>query len=466
MQIVFYRAQQRVTMKVKISIAIVVVILACFAYLRNSSKIEGQSAAQKAAYVMENNGCLACHDYDAKAPWYAKLPFASSLITGDIMYATRSIDLRSVVNNLKANKPVTEVDLNKIEYAVKANTMPPFAYSIAHWSSHLTEAEKDALLAWVSEARAEYVKNSDAAKEFKNEPVSPLAPAPKVDERKVKLGYALYNDKRLSADDTVSCATCHNLETGGVDRLQYSKGIKGQLGGVNAPTVFNATFHHRQFWDGRANSLEEQAGGPPMNPVEMDGGSWSAVAERLSKDSDFEKEFKKVYPDGFNEKNITDAIAAFERTLITPNSPFDRYLKGDKNAITKEQIRGYELFKQYNCTLCHSGQNFGGQSFEYMGLARDYFNDRGDVGKINDTGLAANTKDERDFRKFKTPTLRNVALTAPYFHDGSSKTLKHAVEVMAKYQRDKELDDDEISAIVKFLESLTGELNGKPLQKK
>lgn len=462
MQIVFYRAQQRVTMKVKISIAIVVVILACFAYLRNSSKIEGQSAAQKAAYVMENNGCLACHDYDAKAPWYAKLPFASSLITGDIMYATRSIDLRSVVNNLKANKPVTEVDLNKIEYAVKANTMPPFAYSIAHWSSHLTAAEKDALLAWVSEARAEYVKNSDAAKEFKNEPVSPLAPAPKVDERKVKLGYALYNDKRLSADDTVSCATCHNLETGGVDRLQYSKGIKGQLGGVNAPTVFNATFHHRQFWDGRAANLEEQAGGPPLNPVEMGSTSWDQICAKLNKDEKFKKEFTAVYPDGFSGKNICDAIAEFERTLVTPNARFDKYLRGDKTALTADEIRGYELFKAAKCANCHAGANLGGLTFEYMGVLKDYFADRGNVTEA-DKGLYNFQKDDKNIGKFKVPTLRNVELTPPYFHDGTVTSLKEAAAHMVKYQAGVKLSEQDIEDIVKFLYTLTGEYNGKPL---
>ena len=230
--------------------------------------------------------------------------------------------------------------------------------------------------------------------------------------------------------------------------------------------MFNAAFNAKQFWDGREDTLEQQAGGPPMNPIEMDGESWEKIAKRLEADPAFKAEFTKTYPDGFTQKNITDAIAAFERTLITPDSPFDRYLKGDKNAMSPEAIKGYELFKKANCAVCHSGENLGGQTFEYMGLRRDYFRDRGNVGKINDKGRFSFTKDERDLHKFKTPTLRNIALTAPYFHDGSTQSLRQAVEIMAKYQRDVSLTDEEIDNIVKFLEALTGEYKGKKLEVK
>lgn len=202
-----------------------------------------------------------------------------------------------------------------------------------------------------------------------------------------------------------------------------------------------------------------------MNPVEMDGGSWEEVAKRLSKDSAFAAEFRKTYPDGFTQKNITDAIAEFEKTLITPDSPFDRYLKGDESAISPEAKRGYEIFKKANCAVCHSGRNFGGQTFEYMGLLGNYFKDRGNVGKINDTGLASFTKDERDMRKFKTPTLRNVALTAPYFHDGSVAELRRAAGLMAKYQTGAKLSDGDLDCLVKFLESLSGKWEGKPIKK-
>lgn len=455
-------------MNKKIIILLIIAIVwgAGYFWASSYSNIPEGSPAKKAVYALNEAGCVMCHSKDAKPPFYGYIPLVGSLIKNDMALGLRNFDIAPTMNAIEQGLPANESALAKIEYVVDENTMPPLRFKLVHWFSNINSQERAAIADWISIERKQLNAKSGIAEEFANEPVWPIPEALNVDKRKAELGEILYHHTALSGDNTVSCATCHPLEGAGVDALQTSTGIREQKGDINAPTVYNAAFNFKQFWDGRANSLEEQAGGPPMNPVEMDGGSWSAVAERLSKDSDFEKEFKKVYPDGFNEKNITDAIAAFERTLITPNSPFDRYLKGDKNAITKEQIRGYELFKQCNCTLCHSGQNFGGQSFEYMGLARDYFNDRGDVGKINDTGLAANTKDERDFRKFKTPTLRNVALTAPYFHDGSSKTLKHAVEVMAKYQRDKELDDDEISAIVKFLESLTGELNGKPLQKK
>lgn len=452
-------------MKMKTTIAIFAIILVCFVYLRSTSKIEGQTASEKTVYILENNGCLNCHSYDATTPWYGKLPVVSNLVTSDIMYATRSIDLLNVVNKLKSNKAVSEVDLNKIEYAISKNTMPPLAYSIMHWSSHLNAAETSALLTWIADARAEATKDSDAAKEFKNEPVSPLAQAPKVDERKVKLGFELYNDKRLSSDNTVSCATCHNLSTGGVDRLQYSKGIKGQFGGVNAPTVFNATFHHRQFWDGRAANLEEQAGGPPLNPVEMGSTSWAEICAKLNKDEKLKKEFIAVYPDGFNEKNICDAIAEFERTLVTPNARFDKFLRGDKNALTKQEIRGYELFKAAKCATCHAGANMGGLTFEYMGVLKDYFADRGNITDA-DKGLYNFKKDDKNLGKFKVPTLRNVAITPPYFHDGTVRSLKDAASHMLKYQSGVSLTEQDIDDIVKFLYTLTGEYQGKSLEEK
>lgn len=203
-----------------------------------------------------------------------------------------------------------------------------------------------------------------------------------------------------------------------------------------------------------------------MNPVEMDGGDWDKVAKRLEKDTAFAKAFKEVYPDGITEKNITDAIATFEATLVTVDSHFDLYLKGDTKAMSPEALKGYEEFKKAGCAVCHSGRNLGGQTFEYMGLKADYFKGRGNVGKINDKGLVSYTKDDRDTHKFKTPTLRNVELTAPYFHDGSVSTLKEAVEIMSKYQTDKKLTDEQIENLVKFLESLTGKIDGKKLEKK
>lgn len=277
----------------------------------------------------------------------------------------------------------------------------------------------------------------------------------------------LYSDTRLSADGTVSCATCHGLNTAGVDNKRYSEGIDGQLGGVNAPTVYNACFNFVQFWDGRAATLAEQAGGPPLNPVEMGCKSFDEIVARLSDDKAFVKSFNEVYPEGLSQATITDAIAEFEKTLVTPNSDFDRYLKGDKNAMAAEQIEGYDLFKKYDCATCHAGVNMGGLTYELMGQHANYFEDRELTEKSGltdgDNGRWAQTKVERDRYRFKTPTLRNVALTYPYYHDGSVETLKEAVMKMAKYQVGREMTDGEADKVVSYLNALTGEYKGKKL---
>ncbi|MBO6102690.1 MAG: cytochrome-c peroxidase, partial [Opitutales bacterium] len=318
---------------------------------------------------------------------------------------------------------------------------------------------------WVKSAREEFAKSTQAADEFRLEPVRPLSPAPATDPKKVALGKELFNDARLSADGTVSCATCHNLSFGGVDRLRYSKGVGGKLGGVNAPTVFNSAFQHRQFWDGRAANLEEQAGGPPVNPLEMASASWDEICKRLEADEGFKKRFLESYPEGISQKTVCAAIAEFERTLVTPNAPFDKFLKGDKSALTQEQIEGYELFKKAKCATCHAGHNLGGQSFEYMGVLRDYFKDRGGATDA-DKGLYNFQKDDKNLGKFKTPTLRNVALTYPYFHDGSVSSPEDAAAHMLKYQSGVKLSKGDIKKIAAFLESLTGEFEGKSLAEK
>lgn len=210
------------------------------------------------------------------------------------------------------------------------------------------------------------------APEFANEPIRPIADSIAVDVRKVVLGNLLYHDTRLSADNTVSCASCHGLDTGGVDNKQYSEGVGGQFGGVNAPTVYNAAYNFVQFWDGRAETLAEQAAGPPLNPVEMACESFDQIIDKLAEDKDFVSAFNEVYADGLSEKNITDAIQEFEKTLLTPNSRFDRYLKGQKDAITENEIAGYELFKKYDCATCHVGEILGGKSYELIGVQHDY----------------------------------------------------------------------------------------------
>ncbi|MBO5255833.1 MAG: heme-binding domain-containing protein, partial [Opitutales bacterium] len=420
---------------------------------------------KKALYALDEAGCVLCHSKNAKLPFYAKIPLINIPIKADISEGLKYFDITEAIGDIKLGKPVNETVLAKIEYAVKNGSMPPLAFKSVHWKSNVTENEKQVILEWVAEQRKKLNANSGIAPKFANEPVWPIPENLDVDLQKAKLGSILYHHKALSGDESVSCATCHPLDNAGVDALQTSTGIRKQKGNINAPTVFNAAFNVKQFWDGRAKNLEEQAGGPPLNSVEMDGGSWEEIAKRLSKDTSFANDFKKVYPQGFTKETITDAIAQFEKTLITPNSPFDKYLKGDENAISAEAKKGYEIFKAANCSVCHAGKNLGGQTFEYMGLVANYFNDRGNVGNINDKGLVSFTKDDRDTHKFKTPTLRNVAQTAPYFHDGSTKELDEAVDIMAKYQTGVKLTEEDKKNLVKFLESLSGTWQGKPLKK-
>lgn len=271
----------------------------------------------------------------------------------------------------------------------------------------------------------------------------------------------MFSDTRLSLDGTISCATCHILAQGGADEddERVSTGINGLKGGVNAPTVYNAVFSVRQFWNGRAADLAEQAAGPATNPVEMGDQTLEQVCKRLSADRALVKEFEALYPgEGLTPNTLTNAIAEFEKTLITPNSRFDAYLQGDKEALSESEIKGYEVFKKNACATCHTGVAMGGQSFERLGIYGDYYGDRDDDIEYcaDDDGLKSFTGKSEDLYYFKVPTLRNVALTAPYFHDGQYESLEDAVEAMAEYELGRELSDKDEEAIVVFLGSLNG----------
>ncbi len=298
--------------------------------------------------------------------------------------------------------------------------------------------------------------SSRVAEANDNEPIRPLPLMVKLDQSLVALGNTLFHDKRLSADDSVSCASCHNIEAGGADSNALSKGINDQLGSINTPTVFNSHYNFRQFWDGRASSLEEQIDGPITNPVEM-GASWPEVISKLESDEYYSEVFQQIFDDGITEHNIKLAIATFERSLITPNSSFDQYLNGDENVLSKKALEGYQLFKQLGCIACHQGVNVGGNMYQHFGVMGDYFADRGNITDA-DYGLYNVTGKDTDRYKFKVPSLRNVSETAPYFHDGQTATLDEAVKIMGRYQLGIELSQEEVNAIVAFLNSLTGEL--------
>ncbi|MFA9373818.1 MAG: cytochrome-c peroxidase [Poseidonibacter sp.] len=265
---------------------------------------------------------------------------------------------------------------------------------------------------------------------------------------KALLGKMLFFDKRLSHNNTISCASCHNISKGGDDDLALPFGIYQKKGTRNSPTVLNAKFNEIQFWDGRAKSLQAQASGPIHNPVEMDS-NFDEIISKLKKDKQFSKKFLLTYPDGFSEYNITNAISEFEKTLTTPNSRFDKFLKGNKSALNDKEMKGYQTFKEYGCISCHNGVNIGGNLIQKIGIVDTYYTD--------DLGRFYVTKDENDKFYFKVPTLRNIDLTAPYFHNGEVKTLKEAVEKMLKYQIGYLLEDEEIENIVLFLKTLNGE---------
>lgn len=291
---------------------------------------------------------------------------------------------------------------------------------------------------------------------MRNEPIRPIPLSHGQDPAKVELGARLFHDPRLSSDNSISCANCHPLQQAGVDGLSRSPGVGGALGTINTPTVFNAGFNLTQFWDGRAHSLEEQVAGPIHNPLEM-ASTWEQVLPRLQQDAYYQKKFASIYGEPASARAIEDAIAAFERSLTTPDSAFDRWLRGDDQALSEKAQRGYMLFKSYGCIACHQGVNVGGNMYQVMGAMGDYFADRGgkvtpdDLGRYNVTGI------EADRHMFKVPSLRLAVLTAPYFHDAEAQTLEEAVQLMARYQLGRSIPDAEVDDILVFLRSLVGE---------
>lgn len=291
-----------------------------------------------------------------------------------------------------------------------------------------------------------------------HEPIRPLPTKMQLDEAKVALGEQLYHDKRLSGDNTLSCASCHNIAAGGSDNRDTSVGIDGQIGPINSPTVLNSTFSFVQFWDGRADSLQSQAAGPVTNPMEM-GANWEDVIRKLKADEQYVSDFNSNYLEGITADTVTNAIAEFERSLVTP-SAFDRYLRGDYNAISAQAREGYELFKSNGCVSCHQGINVGGNMFQKFG-ALIAFSEEKALQAVDD-GRMAVTNDPNDKLVFKVPSLRNAARTAPYFHNAAAKTLEDAIRIMASIQLGKTLAEDEVASIKSFIVSLNGEVGGRP----
>lgn len=283
-----------------------------------------------------------------------------------------------------------------------------------------------------------------------DEPIQPIPAAKPKNPALVELGKKLYFDPRLSKSGFISCNSCHNLSMGGTDNLKTSIGHNWQQGPINSPTVLNSSMNVAQFWDGRAADLKAQAGGPIANPGEM-AFTHELAVEVLHSMPGYAAEFKMAFgSDKIDIDRVTTAIAAFEETLVTPDSRFDKWLKGDKKALSKQELAGYRLFKDSGCTACHNGSAVGGGTFQKLGVVEPYKTSNPAVGRMGVTG------NEADRFYFKVPTLRNVELTYPYFHDGAAATLKDAVDTMGRIQLGKNFTADENAKIVAYLKTLTG----------
>lgn len=410
--------------------------------------------------------CDYCHSRGTDLPFYFKVPLANRIMKQDLVQGQRHFRFEPILAAFRDGKPPSVEQLSRIEEVIQQNRMPPAAYLLMHPHAYMTEKERSDILAWIADQRRRYYATPGVAPQFAGEVIQPIPESLPVDWAKAELGRQLFFDRRLSGDGKLNCASCHGLDTAGVDNLVTATGINGQKGPINVPTVYNAVFNIAQFWNGRAVDLAAQAAGPVTNPVEMGSHDWETVARTIAAVPEYDKAFATLYgPDSVSVKTVTNAIAEYEKTLITPDSPFDLYLKGDKNAITPQEKRGYERFKAIGCSGCHSGVAVGGDAYEVMGLEGPYFDNRKSALTAVDSGREDFTHALDDHQRFKVPNLRNVALTGPYFHDGSAATLAQAVREMARYQTpDRDISKQDVDDIVAFLKTLTGKFQGVPLQ--
>ena len=288
-----------------------------------------------------------------------------------------------------------------------------------------------------------------------SEPIKPIPEETVTNPKKVALGRALFHDPRLSKDNTTACVSCHDLGSGGDDGRKVSVGVEGRLGSINAPTVFNVGLNFKQFWDGRAATLEQQIDGPLQSLFEL-GSLWPDVVTKLYDHESYPQRFKPLYRGGITRTTVKNALAEYMRSLTTPNSRFDQWLRGDGDAIDQQEKYGYALFKHYGCVSCHQGANVGGNMFQVFGVINAYFEKRGNVTHA-DLGLFNITGEEVDRHAFKVPSLRMAAHTAPYLHDGSAATLRDAVDAMFEFQLGRTAPDEDKEAIVAFIRTLAGD---------
>ncbi len=306
------------------------------------------------------------------------------------------------------------------------------------------------------------VFSSACADALSNEPLRPLPLSLQLDPAKVELGRKLFNDMRLSGNGSRACSSCHILSKGMADGLPHSPGMNDVLTDSNTPSLFNSSYNYRQQWSGGVASLEELSEKVVENPRVMNA-VWDQVVKLLQGDPAMQQGFQIAYKESPARNNIIDALATYIRSLITPNARIDRYLNGDSLALSPAEMNGYNLFKKYGCTSCHQGINIGGNMYQTFGVMGDYFAERGNIKPV-DFGRYNVTKNHADRYVFVVPSLRNVAITAPYFHDGTAATLEKAVDIMFRYQLGRNANPQDKHDIVQFLHSLTGEYQGKSLE--
>ena len=444
------------------AIVILLALVLGFAVYRFAFRksIPDAPVSQQVAAILEQNGCYSCHSGQDGTPFYAKLPFADPILA-HVEIGTRFWDLRR-----EDLENPSEVLLSKLQHSVTSGNMPLVEYKLIHWGTGFNKAEKSLLTEWILSQRQERFATGTACEAYAQHALQPIPDSLATDIRKVTLGRKMYNEARVSLDGTLSCATCHVIDKGGADSrgTRTSEGIYGQFGGINAPTVLNAAFNVEQFWNGRAHTLADQAAGPPVNPVEMGDQTWEQICERLKEDASLLAEFQSIYPEGITQATVTDAIAEYEKTLITPNDRLDQMLKGDENALTEEEKKGLAAFMDNSCAVCHVGKTLGGQSFETLGIYEDYYAAREQsnpdiVYNDDDKGLAGFTGDTADLHRFKVPGLRNISKTSPYFHDGTQATIEDAVRAMFRFELGvKEAPESDVASISAFLRTLDGEI--------
>ncbi len=296
---------------------------------------------------------------------------------------------------------------------------------------------------------------------LRQEPIFPIPLKINVDKGKAELGEKLFIETRLSKNDQIACISCHQLTSGGDDNLPIGISISGEQHIINTPSIFNAQYNFRQNWDGAAKTLQDQINMAMTSTHEFDN-NWDNAVTAISSDQELSNDFNAIYKDGVTKENIINSLVEFEKTLITPNSKFDQHLRSEDDILNDDEIKGYKIFKELGCISCHQGINIGGNLYQKFGVFYNYIAERGDIKKP-DYGRINITDRLVDAYVFKVPSLRNIAVTAPYLHDGSAETIEEAISIMGKTQLGRSLSTDEVLYIKAFLNTLTGEYKNIPL---